>query len=236
MRRVVVTGATRGLGLEFARFYARSGDAVVATGRNPEGNAALCDLKAAFPDRVHTAHLDVTDADAVSAFGQLIESLPVDILINNAGVIGPEVYKGESGQTLETLEPRVLHDLFSANAVAPLLVTRALLPSLSRHAGSKVFVLGTSVGIAAETFPDYYGYAMSKAAVHIGFAALAKELSKRGIAVGILSPGWVRTDLGGAAAALSPDESVAGMARVIDAFGLADSGRFFAYDGTPKSY
>lgn len=236
MKRIVITGATRGLGLEFARHYAQSGDAVVATGRNPDESPALRDLKATFPNRVHTAHLDVSDVNSISAFGRLIEPLSVDILINNAGVIGPEKYKGEYGQTLETIDHGILQHLFLVNAIAPLLVTRSMIGSMSRNPNSKIFLIGTSVGISSETFPDYYGYAMSKAAAHIGFAALSKELSKLGIAVGILSPGWVRTDLGGASAPLSVEESVAGMARVIDTFSIEDGGRFFTYDGTSKVY
>ncbi len=236
MRRVVVTGANRGLGLEFCTQFLEKGDCVVAVIRNAAAGPGLARLKELWPETLHFRTLDVTDAVEVTRFGLEMEQLPVDILINNAGQIGPEKHNGEEGQAADSLSFTVLRELFEVNALAPLRLTMALVPALLRAPQPKVFVMGSTVGVAAETFGDYYGYRMSKSAAHIAFASLAKDLRERGILVGVLCPGWVRTDLGGPNAPLSPRDSVLGMIDVIDRFSLSENGKFVSYDGRLLEY
>ena len=236
MERIVVTGAGRGLGLEFCRQYVRRGDAVIAVTRQVRPEPGLAELRAQWPETLHIRKLDVTDFSAVERFGAELAALPVDGLINNAGQIGPELHKGEQGQSLEHLDPAVFLRLYEVNAVAPLIFAASLLPSLQLASRPRVFVLGTTVGIANQTFGGYYAYAMSKAAAHVSYAALAKELAARDILVGIICPGWVRTDLGGPLASLEAADSVRMMIEILDGFAKEQSGQFITFDGTSLAF
>lgn len=235
MRRIVVSGASRGLGLEFCKRYLEGGDGVVALARNPSA-PALLDLKGRHPTMLEIVSLDVTDAAAVERFGEQIAPLHVDILINNAGQIGPETYKGEDGQNLSSLSLDVVRNLFDVNAIAPLAITRALLPSLRLAVNAKTVVMGTTVGIASQTFGDYYAYRMSKAAVNIAFATLGKDLATEGIIASIVCPGWVRTDMGGENAAMSVEDSVSMMLETIDSLSLEKSGQFVDWLGNALDF
>lgn len=236
MERVVITGAGRGIGLEFCRQFARQGFGVVAVTRNVAGHPSLQQLVAEYPETLHLKELDVTDFSAVVEFGMEISGLPVDILVNNAGQIGPESHKGEFGQTIGKLDYSVLRELFELNALAPLHMTECLVPSLSLSGRPRVFVLGSTVGCASETFGEYYGYRMSKAAAHIAFATLAKDLATRNISAAVLCPGWVRTDMGGPSASLSAEDSVRMMADVITRFSESQRGKFLSFDGRELAY
>ncbi len=235
MERVVVTGASRGLGLEFCRQYLRAGYAVIAVVRREEVTE-LETLKTIWPDRFHTRALDVTDEAGVRRFGAEMAEFAVSVLVNNAGQIGPETHKGEPGQNVDTLDLALCRNLFEVNALAPLVMTLALLPSLAMSGRGRSVVMGSTIGCARETFGDYYGYRMSKAAAHVAFATLGKDLVSRGAVCATVCPGWVKTDLGGPAATLEPHESVEGMIRVIDGLGPEQAGGFIAFDGSPIAY
>lgn len=236
MRRIVVTGASRGLGLEFCRQYLEKGEAVVGIVRPTSSRDGVGALARDFPDRFHVAELDVANPMSCADFGEQVCNLPVDILINNAGIIGPETHKGETGQNISSFDPAIARSLFETNALAPLNLTLLLLPSLRRVKEARAIVLGSTVGIVRETFGDYYSYRMSKAAAHIAFATLAKDLGNEDIIAAVVCPGWVRTDMGGGAASLSAQESVEGMIRVIDALKCADSGCFIDYSGNTIAF
>jgi len=222
--------------LEFCRQFLECGDAVVAIVRRPDSVSALQLLKEEWPETLHFNFLDVTDFEAVNAFGREMQSLAIDILINNAGQIGPETHKGEQGQNLETLDPTLIANLTSVNAIAPLVLTKALLPSLALAHKPCTFLLGSTVGVARETFGDYYAYRMSKAAGHIAFATLAKDLAKSNILAGVICPGWVKTDLGGPNASLEIDESVRQMIRVMQNFSPEQNGKFLDFSGRVLEY
>jgi NAD(P)-dependent dehydrogenase (short-subunit alcohol dehydrogenase family) len=231
MRRVVVTGAARGLGLEFCRQFLELGDGVIAIVRAPAGNAKLDSLQRAWPETLHVRVLDVTDFEHVAEFGEELASFPVHILVNNAGEIGPETHKGESGQAFHSISLDLLERLYRVNSIAPLYLTQALFPSLRLAGNARTFVLGSTVGVAKETFGDYYAYRMSKAAVHVAFATLAKDLAQFSILAGVICPGWVRTELGGPQASMEPDDSVRMMIDVMLNFSPEQSGRFVGFDG-----
>jgi len=228
-RHCLVTGANRGLGLEFVRQLLARGDRVLATCRQPGRAQALNRLVAGHPGRLHVLPLDVampkTHAELLRELPLVSggASAPIDLLINNAGVLHP-------GERFGTISPENLDDSLRTNASGPFLLTQALAPQLAD--GATVANLSSRLGSIAST--GAFGtpsYAISKAALNMATVLLARALAGRGITVLALHPGWVRTDMGGAGAPLEPGESVRGLRKVIAGAKIADSGRFFAHDG-----
>ena len=216
---VVITGANRGLGLEFARQYHAAGARVIATARRPD---AADELKALG---VRVEQLDVTDAGSVGRLAAQIADQPVDILINNAGV-------GGRVQSIEKLDLDLMDRCFQVNCLGPARVTQALLPALRKGNRKLVVNITSRLGsIELNTRGGYYGYRESKAALNMLSRSLAGELASEGFTCVVMSPGWVRTRMGGPRATLSPAESIEGMIRVISGLAPQDSGRFFNYRG-----
>jgi NAD(P)-dependent dehydrogenase (short-subunit alcohol dehydrogenase family) len=216
MARVVITGGNRGIGSELAKAYAAAGDEVILGIRNPD---------AVGTSAYELLTLDVSNDDSVSAFAQLLNGRPVDILINNAGIIGPERQSARDADFdgfLQTL---------NVNSVGPLRVTQALLPNLEAATGAKVVIISSRMGSLSGAEADQLAYRASKAAVNKVARGLATELAQNGIAVASLHPGWVRTDMGGAGADIAPEESAQGIKNVIDQLTLDGSGRFWGFDG-----
>ncbi|HEY0525508.1 MAG TPA: SDR family oxidoreductase [Stellaceae bacterium] len=219
MPTVLVTGAGRGLGLEFARQYRADGWRVIGTVRDPGRAAELKSLGA----EVHA--LDVTDMAAVARLGQALAGEAIDVAIANAGVYGPR------DMTLDALDVEGWLDTFRVNTIAPVAVAAALRGPVSRSGGRKMAAITSRLGsIEYNREGGMYAYRSSKAALNAAWRSFA--IDNPGIVAILLHPGWVRTDMGGPNADLSPAESVAGMRRVIAGAGDADSGRFFGHDGT----
>jgi NAD(P)-dependent dehydrogenase (short-subunit alcohol dehydrogenase family) len=221
----LVTGANRGIGLEFTRQLLARGDRVVATCRHPGKAAALNALAGEYPGRLHVLPLDVANAKSRA---ELVRELPLvcerlHLLVNNAGVL-------HAGERFGHLSEAHLEDSLRVNAVAPLLLTEALAPTLADDA--KVANLSSVLGSIAST--ARFGtpsYNIGKAAQNMASVLAAHALRERGIVVLALHPGWVQTDMGGEGAQIAPADSVAGLLRVIDASTLADSGRFLDWRG-----
>ena len=210
---VLVTGASRGLGRALAELYAAAGFRVIACMRQ-----AITGVEA----------LDVADAGSIAALAERLKGQPIDIVVNNAAV------RGDTGG-LDTLETGDFLEVMRVNALAPLLLARALRPNLLAG-GRRVLVnIGSRAGSLAEgTIDDEdgdYAYRCSKAALNMATVKLAQDFRRDGIAVISLHPGWVRTDMGGAQAAVDVAESAAGLKALIDATTLAGTGSFRAYDG-----
>jgi len=219
-----VTGGNRGLGLAFARGLAGRGDRVIATARRPEKAKAL----AALPVRVET--LDVADDSSIEALARALSGEPVDVLINNAAI-------GEAGPGIARVKSEDLKRAIRVNATGPLAVTQALLPNL--RAGRRRLVVNLSSGLASISGNDSGGwsaYRASKAALNQLTRTFAAELAGEGFTFILISPGWVRTDMGGSGATLSPDESVAAMLQVLDRLGPKDTGRFYDQRGKTVSW
>lgn len=214
--RIVITGANRGIGLALARHYAARNVEVHGTSRAPERSTEL----AAVPGvRVHA--LDVRDDASCAALAGALGVEAVDVLVNNAGVGGWE--------TLDEFDGAQALAFYDTNAVGPVRVTRALLPLLVRARG-KVFHIGSEMGSITQTdHGGAYAYRMSKAALGMAGRTLANDLRERGVASIVLHPGWVRTDMGGPGATLSPEESAERLATVIDARGIESTGRFYSW-------
>jgi NAD(P)-dependent dehydrogenase (short-subunit alcohol dehydrogenase family) len=218
---VVITGASRGLGLEFARQYAADGWRVHACCRTP----AAADALAALAGDVSIHALDVTDGKAIAALARDLAGEAVDILINNAGVLGRQ-------QSLGQIDYLRWEEMMRTNTLAPVAVTEALLPALGRAGAAKVALITSRMGsIADNTSGGFYAYRASKAALNAVGRSLALDLADKGITVLLLHPGWVRTDMGGPEGLIDAPQSVAGLRHLITAAKPGDSGSFTAYDG-----
>jgi len=216
MSLFVVTGAGRGIGLELCRQLRGRGETVVAACRRVE--PALAALGSEVVDGV-----EVTDDAGIARLVAALAGRRVDVLVNNAGILARE--------SLDDLDVDSIRRQFEVNALAPLRVTRALLPNLGE--GSKVAILTSRMGsIADNGSGGYYGYRMSKAAVNMAGVSLARDLRGRGIAVLLLHPGMVATEMTGGSG-IPVQESAANLIARIDSLGLEQSGTFHHADGQP---
>ena len=228
IRIALVTGANRGLGLEFVRQLLARGDRVVATCRHPGKATALNALAGEHPGRLHVLPLDVADPRAITELQRELELLAddderLDLLVNGAGVL-------HSGERFGRVGAANLDDSFRTNAMGPFLLTQAMAPRLAD--GARVANITSQLGSIANT--ARFGtpsYNISKAAQNMATALLAAALRERGVVVVALHPGWVQTDMGGAGATVTPSDSVAGLLRVIDKSKASDSGRFLDWRG-----
>jgi len=217
---VLITGANRGLGLEFARQYKDAGWRVIGTARDPQDAQELKALG------VRVMQLDVASQDSVAALAAELGDEPIDLLINNAGIF-PRVGK------LDEIDFDDYNRTLAVNTVGPVRVTRALLPNL--RAGKLKIIAGLSSNlgsIAENERGNFYGYRESKAALNMFTKTLAAELGPEGFTCIVLTPGWVQTDMGGPNANLTPAESIAGMKAVLDGLTPADNGTFWSYNGS----
>jgi NAD(P)-dependent dehydrogenase (short-subunit alcohol dehydrogenase family) len=210
----LVTGANRGIGLEFARQLAARGDTVHAACRrsSPELDALGVDV---------IEGVDVADDASVAALARRLEGTQLDLLVNNAGIL-------ERGG-LDQLDWDALRRQFEVNSIGPLRVTRALLPSLRE--GSRVAILTSLMGSMADNGSGgQYGYRMSKAAVNAAGVSLARDLAPRGIPVVLLHPGMVATEMTGGRG-IDVTTSVSGLLARLDSLSLEESGTFWHTDG-----
>ncbi len=224
MANYLVTGANRGLGLEFTRQLIARGDSVIACCREP-GQAS--ELKAIGGDRLLIHGLDVSDPVAIATLPAHLDGATVDVLINNAGV-------AEADEEFGEFDAATMVNILRINAIAPMLMTQALTPLLEKSSGAaKVVYITSGLGSIARAEGLVYGlsYGMSKAALNMGGKKLAAELKGRGIASVLLHPGWVQTDMGTSAAPLKPVDSIRGMLQVIDKLSVADGLRYLTYEG-----
>lgn len=213
MAKIVITGANRGIGLELARQRAGAHEVVAVVRRSSEELAALDGV------RVEEG-VDVTDDAAVGALAERLEG--VDVLINNAGILRRE--------TLDALDFDSIRAQLEVNALGPLRLTAALAPRM-RDGAKAVFVTSRMGSIADNTSGGAYGYRMSKAALNMACVSLAHDLADRGIAVGILHPGYVRTDMTRHSGHVGPDEAARMLWERIDALGADTSGTFWHANG-----
>lgn len=216
MPTVLITGASRGIGREFAKQFAADGWRVIAACRDPgdyngEGEAHA---------------LDVTDGDSVAALGQAMAGEAIDLLINNAGIYGPR------NLSFDELDYDAWSQVLRTNLMGPMRVAAALAgPVLASQQKKMVFISSKVGSIADNSSGGSYIYRSSKTALNMAVKSLSLDLSGKGLITLLLHPGWVQTDMGGASALIDAVTSVAGMRAVIDRAGAADSGRFFNYDG-----
>jgi NAD(P)-dependent dehydrogenase (short-subunit alcohol dehydrogenase family) len=218
-KTALITGANRGLGLEFAKQYSAAEWQVIGTARRPE---AASELKALD---VRVLQLDVTDQVSVDRLARDLGDQPIDLLINNAGIF-------PMAATLPEIDFDNITRTLAVNTIGPMRVTRALLPNLRRGEAKKIVNITSNLGsIADNTDGRFYGYRESKAALNMFTRSLAAELRDDGFTCIVMNPGWVQTDMGGANAPLQAPESISGMRAVIDRLTPADSGTFWTHEG-----
>lgn len=215
MPTLLITGANRGLGLEFARQYAADGWTVIATVRNPD---RADDLRR-VPGEIRVEQLDVADMDAIRAFAARIDE-PIDHLICNAGVMGK----------YSEVDPDSWTYTLRVNVIAPTVLALALVDRIAP--GGKVVAITSKMGsIADNESGGGIIYRSSKAALNAAWRSLAIDWRGRDLAVAMLHPGWVQTDMGGTQAPTPPEESIAGLRRVIGGLTREQSGSFLDYQG-----
>ena len=226
MTSVLVTGSSRGIGLEWCRQYAEAGWRVFATCRHPQTADALRDLARPHP-RLTVHRLDVADPESVYALRADLQDEAIDVLVNNAGV-----YFEKHAPTAALRYDEWLQTL-AVNTLGPVRVTEALGDLVARSHRRLVVTLSSHMGAIADIVtPGDTAYRSSKAALNAAMKGLAAALGERGVGVLLLHPGWVRTRMGGPDAALTPAASVAAMRTLVEAFRMDMSGRFLRYDGT----
>jgi NAD(P)-dependent dehydrogenase (short-subunit alcohol dehydrogenase family) len=216
---VLVTGANRGIGLEYARQLSARGYTVIGTARNPAGADEL-DVLA---DRVE--QLDVTDPASVAALAARLEGVPIDSLINNAGIFERD------DVTIDSVDYDMMERTFAVNTLGPLRVTQALLPNLRAGKGKTIVSMSSGLGSIEKSNGRWYAYRASKSALNQVNKIWSVELGPEGFVCTVLHPGWVQTDMGGPNATYTPEESVAGLVDVIEGLGPDDNGRFYDFKG-----
>lgn len=222
---VLITGASRGIGLELARQYAARGAQVIATCRTPATASALLEIAA------HAAHvtiepLDVANDAQIADLAGRLQGRGIDVLINNAGV-------GSAGAGLGTLDYDVWRRVMDTNLYGPVKLTEALLPNLLAGEGRKAVAISSSLGSIAGTRGGNYPYRTSKAALNMAMRSMAMDLRDQGVTVALLSPGIVDTDFtrGARMPKIPVEVSAAGLIDTIDRLGPDDAGAFARYNG-----
>jgi NAD(P)-dependent dehydrogenase (short-subunit alcohol dehydrogenase family) len=211
----VVVGASRGIGLALCKLLHARGDHVVATSRSRSAELQALGVEV-------LEGVEITSADSVATFARTIAKRPIDNLVVMAGVMAPA--------GLADLDFDSIHEQLAINAVGPLRVAHALLGNL--HEGSKVFFVTSRMGsIGDNSSGGYYGYRMSKAALNMAGKSLALDLRPRGIAVALLHPGMVRTDMTRGGGQLAPEESALMLVKRMDELTLATTGVFLHANG-----
>lgn len=228
MPTVLVTGANRGLGLEFARQYAAEGWQVLAACRAPDAAADLQALAAASGERIRVLGMNVTDTASVRTAAAALKGEAIDLLLNNAGVGGPP------GQQLGNLDYAAWARVLDTNTLGPMRVVEAFLENVAKGNRKQIVTITSAMGsIEDNASGGRYAYRSSKAAVNMVMKSLAIDLAPRGITCLMVHPGWVRTDMGGPGGKITPAESVRALRSLIESIKPEDSGKFLNYDGKP---
>jgi NAD(P)-dependent dehydrogenase (short-subunit alcohol dehydrogenase family) len=219
MPSILITGANRGLGLEFAKQYAAHDYRVFATARDLGAAPELLALsKTNHNVTVHP--LDTGKGESVQALARELDGQPLDIVLNNAGVMGPKQ------QSLGSIDYAGMLDTFNVNSIGPLRIAEALLDNVRKGHRKLIAAITSGMGSIADSGGGSYAYRASKAALNMSYHNLALDLKERGIIAIVINPGWVQTDMGGPRAALAPSVSIAAMRKVFDEVTLTDTGNF----------
>ncbi|MRI32172.1 short-chain dehydrogenase [Endozoicomonas sp. OPT23] len=222
-RNVVITGANRGLGLEFVKQYLKDGWKVFACSRSPETSEELLKLKQVAGEQLETIPLDVTKPTHITNLKYTLMGNSIDLLINNAGIYGERLPYGEvrADEWMKVLE---------VNTVAPMMVVQELSELIVDN--GKIILMSSKMGsVADNTSGGSYIYRSSKAALNAVGKSLSHDLAGRSISVAVCHPGWVQTDMGGPNGLIDTVTSITGLRKVIENLDMGRSGQFFNYDG-----
>ncbi len=223
MTTVLVTGTNKGVGLEITRILADRGDKVIACCRRPGEAESLREIEG----DVDIREVAVGDDASVRSLASDLNGLPIDVLINNAGTKGPETNR----QSALDMDFQGWADAFNINSMGPVRMMQALMPNLRLADSPKVMTVTSQMGALSLDMTAAHAYCASKAAVNKFMRLASIDLKPDGVAIGLVHPGWVRTDMGGPQAQLSPEESAKGCIEVTEALNLENTGGFWKWDG-----
>ena len=227
MKNILITGANRGLGLGLVKKYLENNEKVFCTTRNISKSKELKLLKEKHTNNLEICELDLLDKDSPNILSNFLVNKPIDLFINNAGVIG------QSAQHFKSISLNPWIEVLKVNLIAPLLITQSIIKNIEKSSEKRIYILSSKVGsIEDNKSGGMYVYRSSKSALNQIVKSLSIDLKPLGISVISLHPGWVRTEMGGPNALISVEESVNGMFGVISNTNIRNSGQFINYDGT----
>ena len=228
MEKVVITGANRGIGLELTKLFLRADKHVVATCRNPKGSIELQEL--ADAGRLSVFQLEVTDSDSVTNFCDSLSGQTIDVLINNAGIMGGE------RQSIDDMVYDAWLQAFSVNTLAPFQLATRLIDNLKQAQRPRIVSLSSQMASLNSKSVGSYAYRSSKVALNKVMQVLATELEADGIIVCPVHPGWVQTNMGGSTADITVQESASGLFQLISSLTMEQSGRFWTWQGNEQPW
>ena len=227
MKKILVTGANRGLGLGLVKKFLKNNEKVICTTRNISKSKELILCKEKYNDNLQICELDLLNKDSPNILSNFLGDEIIDLFINNAGVIG------HSAQHFKSVSLNHWIEVLKVNLIAPLLITQSIIKNIEKSSERKIYFISSKVGsIEDNKSGGMYIYRSSKTALNQVVKSLSIDLKPLGISVISLHPGWVRTEMGGPNALLSVEESVNGMVDVISNTSIINSGQFINYDGT----
>ena len=223
MSNVLITGANKGIGLSLCTHFAEAGYTVIGCTREMSRAGELKKLK-----NTRIAQLDVSNDESVKNLKSSLEGIPIDVLINNAGIMGPDI----SRQGTLQMDFEGWMEVLNVNTLGPVRVMQALLPNLKLGSNAKLITISSTMGaLSNNSLPFAHAYSSSKAAINKFMRLAQPELNNQGITSALIHPGWVRTDMGGKEAAISPEESAKGCIDIIHNLSAINSGKFWSWDG-----
>jgi len=230
MATILITGANRGLGLEFARQYAEDGWKVIATARKVERNGTLAELAKARRN-VSVKTLDVASEESTKGLARELKGIPIDVLVLNSAIYT------RNGNKLGELNYEGWRESFETNVLGAVRVAEALLENVAASEKKQIVAISSGMGSVGDLGRTIgagpaYQYRTTKTALNMTMAILAKDVEARGVSVVVMSPGWVQTDMGGTGAVLTPEQSISGMRKVLAGNPKELNGKFWSYDGT----
>ena len=227
MKKILVTGTNRGLGLGLVKKFLKNNEKVICTTRNISKSKELILCKEKYNDNLEICELDLLDKESPNILSNFLGNEPIDLFINNAGVIG------HLAQHFKSVSLNHWLDVLKVNLIAPLLITQSIIKNVEKSSERKIYFISSKVGsIEDNKSGGMYIYRSSKTALNQVVKSLSIDLKPLGISVISLHPGWVRTEMGGPNALISVEESVNGMVGVISKTNIINSGQFINYDGT----
>ncbi|MCP3419600.1 SDR family oxidoreductase [Bradyrhizobium brasilense] len=236
MTTVLITGANRGVGLALARQYAANGAQVISCCREPANADVLKQIASCSSGRVRITPLELADEASIKAVKRSLGNEPIDILLHNAGING-----GSKPQTPYEIDGENWINCMRVNALGPMLLSQALFTNLKAGKDKKLVAISSAYGSISREWTkavnaqERYAYRASKAALNSGMRALSRDWAEHGVVVGILDPGWVKTDMGLSAGEnpgmISPEDSAVGLIKRIGQLTPELSGQFTRFGG-----
>lgn len=237
MRRILITGTNRGIGLELVRLYLQQADTLIfATCRQPTSATALNVLADQYPKRLNIIELDVTDQASIDrALSEISsEADGLEMLVNNAGILPGGIAATEANAAkFRFLEADAMQEVFRVNTIAPVMIAQAFSGLLRKGTHPRLINISSDAGsISLRASGIHYSYAASKAALNMMTRGLANDLRADGVIVISIHPGWIQTDMGGPQATRTPEETLPVMVKFMDELTIADTSAFFNWDGS----